>query len=1379
MTGGASPAPRAFLAGGGEMGERIRAFDWSDNPLGPPEGWPRSLKTAVRIMLTSRQPIWVGWGPSLVYLYNDPYRAIVGGKHPEALGRPLEEVWAELWPDIEPMLTKVLADDEGIYAESQLLIMERHGYREETYYTFSFSPIPGDDGRAGGIICTNTDDTRRVIGERQLALLRELGAKAADARTWESACARSVEALASNPRDLPFAALYLSEPDGSVMTLAGTAGVDGHEAVPDRIAPADGAPWPVFEAARSRQIIVREDLEGLPALPSGAWDEAPRAVAIVPIAASGDAGRPGALVVGLNPRRLLDDGYRNFLTLVAGQIAACLGAAQAYEEERRRAEELAALDEAKTAFFSNVSHEFRTPLTLMLGPVEDMLERRHTELAPATTAQLEVVHRNGLRLLKLVNTMLDFSRIEAGRMQARFEPVELGALTADLASVFRAAVERAGMTLQVSCPPLSGPVHVDRDMWEKVVLNLLSNAFKFTLEGEIAVRLEEVDGGVRLTVRDTGVGIPPEELPRVFDRFHRVVDPRGRSHEGTGIGLSLVRELVRLHGGEVGVESEVGAGTRFEVTVPFGVAHLPADQVRREATERALPGRSNPFVEEALRWLPDGDPRGGDAWARDARERAIPEARAPQETSPARVLLADDNADMREYIERLLSERFVVEAVDDGQAALEAARARRPDLVLSDVMMPKLDGFGLLRALRSDPALGSIPVILLSARAGEEARVEGMEAGADDYLIKPFTARELVARVTAHVEMARARREANREMREQQERLRIALETGRLGAFDLDLATGELTTTALFEGTFGLEGGDLDRVFEVVHPGDRERFREAMERAVRDGADYDVELRLLRPGEPSPRWVITRGRALHDAEGGATRLLGVTLDITERKQVEEALRASEQRFRTMADTAPAMLWITEPDGSCSFLSRGWYEHTGQTEAHALGFGWLDAVHPDDRARSGEIFRDANARRIPFALDYRLRSDDGIYRWAIDAGRPRFSADGAFLGFIGSVIDVHERKEAEEALREGDRRKDEFLATLAHELRNPLAPMRTALSVMDAAEGDGETTARARATLERQLVHMVRLIDDLLDVSRISRGKLQLRKERVDLVALAEEALETARPLCAQAEQTLSHALSAEPLPAFADPTRVVQILGNLLSNACKYTPRGGSVRLELTREGDEAVARVIDDGVGLTPEQRELIFDMFAQVDVDGPGGLRSGLGIGLTLVRSLVEMHDGTIEVESEGLGRGSTFTVRVPAAEPARAALEPSRPSPARGAPRQILVVDDNEDAAEMLEVLLRRRGHSVRVVHDGLEAVRAAGAYRPEVILLDIGLPAIDGYEACRRIRSEAWGRDMLVIALTGWGQAEDRRKSAEAGFDHHLVKPVDVARLEALL
>ncbi|MES1187275.1 MAG: ATP-binding protein, partial [Myxococcales bacterium] len=437
---------------------------------------------------------------------------------------------------------------------------------------------------------------------------------------------------------------------------------------------------------------------------------------------------------------------------------------------------LGELDSAKTAFFSNVSHEFRTPLTLILGPVERAVESPERALAGD---DLTAVYRNALRLLRLVNSLLDFSRIEAGNLAASFAPTDLAALTGGLAGAFQSLFDDVGLELVIDCAPLPEPVYVDRAHWEKVVMNLISNAFKFTFEGQIAVQLRWLNDKVELSVRDTGTGIPEAELPRIFERFHRVEGARGRSFEGSGIGLSLVHELVRLHGGRVEVESKLGAGTTFLVQLPTGTAHLPPERLA-QASPSALDGLapSAGQVLEAKQWM-RSEPTA--AAAASARAAATPLTPTTAAEPRARLLVADDNADMREYLGRLLSPYWNTVLVPNGRAALAEALASPPDLVLSDVMMPELDGVSLLAALRADPRTKTVPVILISARAGEEARLEGLETGADDYLIKPFAAREVITRVRTHLQMAQVRQEAYRELQQAQAQLVQSAKMASLG----------------------------------------------------------------------------------------------------------------------------------------------------------------------------------------------------------------------------------------------------------------------------------------------------------------------------------------------------------------------------------------------------------------------------------------------------------------------------------------------------------------------------------------------------------------------------------------------------------------------
>ncbi|MEV4351035.1 ATP-binding protein, partial [Actinoplanes sp. NPDC049596] len=728
-----------LFAGGGATGLLMSRLDWSATDIGPVRTWSQSMRAAVRIVLSSRYPMLLLWGPTYTQLYNDAYSALIGDKHPAALGGDVRVTLAEGWDVLEPLIADARTTGVASWVPALQLALDRSGYREEAYFSVSHAPARDDDGNTAGILTVCSEVTEQVVGERRLRLLRDLavpaGGRAADV---EQVCAQLCAVIGEHRIDVPFAAIYLR--DGAVLRRAAAVGAEGAgAALPDTVDPAEDG-WNLYAAAGGQPVDI-EDAAGRLAVTGGAWDDPVRTAVALPLPSAERSQPLGVLLAGVSPSRGLDETYRSFFELLAQQVAVAVRNAQAYQEERDRAAALAELDRVKTDFFTNVSHEFRTPLTLMMGPLADALADAGEPLGPAQRDRLEIAQRSAHRLLSLVNNLLTFSSVEAGRAEQRPRPIDLARYTAELAGVFRAAVERADLRLVVDCPPLPHAVEVDPATWEKIVTNLLSNALKFTFVGEIRVRLAADGATARLTVSDTGIGIAPEDLPRLFDRFHRVRGVRARSHEGSGIGLALVRELARLQGGDATVESTPGAGTTFTVTVPLAGA----------ATAQPLPDMSaaRAAAEEAAGWL--DVPR--------------PTPEVPAQGDGARILVADDNSDMRAYLKRLLSgERWQVELAPDGRAALEAIRRFPPDLLLTDVMMPRMDGFALVRAVRGDEATRALPVIMLSARAGDGSGVEGLEAGADDYVVKPFTAAELVARVRSALRLSRIRAAHTRQL---------------------------------------------------------------------------------------------------------------------------------------------------------------------------------------------------------------------------------------------------------------------------------------------------------------------------------------------------------------------------------------------------------------------------------------------------------------------------------------------------------------------------------------------------------------------------------------------------------------------------------------
>jgi PAS domain S-box-containing protein len=1544
------------------MGERMRALDWSKTPLGPPQGWPQSLKTIVRMMLDSRYAMWMLWGPELTFFCNDAYAPTLGIKRDWALGAQSDKVWEEIWPDIGPRIAQVLEHGRATWDEALLLFLERSGFPEETYHTFSYSPVYDDGNSIVGMLCVVTEVTERVIGERRLRLLRDLAARSVGAPTVEKACRGACEVLEKYSFSMPFAAIYVLDEGHTARRMAYTRGLPEHVA-PAVLEESESSGWLLAQliATEATQHIRGAREVGIH-VTADPWPDLIRDAFLLPLKGSGGERLAGFLFAGVSPRRALDEAYRAFFGLVAGQIASAIADAQATEAERRRAEALAEIDRAKTAFFSNVSHEFRTPLTLMLGPLAEVAADPKT---PALArARLDLAHRNSLRLLKLVNSLLDFSRIEAGRVLASYEPTDFSALTSDLSSTFRSAIERAGLRFDVQCTPLDEPAYVDREMWEKIVLNLLSNAFKYTLGGTITVRLRKQGGRAILEVIDTGVGIPAHALPHLFERFYRVEGTAGRTQEGSGIGLALVHELVRLHGGTIEVESELDRGTTFRVRVPLGTEHLPPDRIKAARMRDPTVAGAKVFVEEALRWIPShADEAAADSPAL-IESSAYPLDGRFAETAGARIILADDNADMRAYVSGLLSSSYAVEIVADGEQALEAARRELPELILSDIMMPRLDGLALLKALRADERLCGVPVILLSARAGEEARLEGLEAGADDYLVKPFSARELLARVGALLELTRMRREneerfhafvsatseviyrmspdwhemrhlhgrnfiadtvdpsrtwldrylhpddqprvmtvieeairtksifqlehrvrrvdgtlgwvfsraiplkdgkgniiewfgamgdvterkeTEQALREREEQLRLATEAAEVGLWDVDSISDKLFWPPRVKAMFGISpevSVSMADFYAGLHPADRQRTTEAFAAAVDSErrALYDVEYRTVGKEDGLTRWVAAKGRGIFDGSGKCVRVIGTAIDITARKRAEERLREEARVQELLGKISHALVGAQLDTERVVQIATD-----AATELSGAAFGAFFYNVQDQKGEWYTLFTLSGAPREAFARFPQPRNTgvfgptfrgEGVVRSSDITADSRYGHNAPYQGmpeghlpvrsylavpvktvsgqvlgglFFGhpapgvfderaerlvlaiaaqaavafdnarlhqaSQWEIEQRKHAEEALSEADRRKDEFLAMLAHELRNPLSPIMTAGELLSRTIGEDSRSRMAIEMIKRQTAQLTRLVDDLLDVSRITRGRIQLQRRPTDLASIIAQALETVEPqLRAKQHRLSTTAESYEPLYVSGDHARLLQCVANVLTNSIKYTDPGGEIRIQTRTVGDSAVIEITDTGVGIGPELLPKVFDLFVQSDrtLDRAQG---GLGIGLAVVKRLIEMHDGQVTARSPGLGGGSTFEIRLPRVVRPRASSNEA--AQIKGPPRRVLIVDDNQDAANSLAALLACHGHEAQVAFTGKQALEQIESFQPEVALLDLGLPEMDGYELAGRLRALPRLNGIRLVALTGYGQAEDGQRTQAAGFHDHLVKPVALQALERAL
>jgi len=1337
----ADPIGTSFLTGGGEMGAAMRAKDWAATPLGPAEDWPQALKTVIRIMLSSRYAMWMAWGPDLPFFCNDAYRPTLGVKHGWALGTSARKVWAEIWKDIGPRIDKVLATGEATWDEGLLLFLQRAGYPEETYHTFSYSPVADDAGQIAGMLCVVTEVTERVIGERRLALLRELSGELAGINAMARLPNALRRAFSTDISDLPFTLTYLLEDDGRRARLACATGVAADTALSPAEAVPGEAAWPgsVLQGP-SRTLPL--PAATLPA-PAG-WDAPPHAAMVLPLAAQGQDGPAGFLIAGLNPFCAVDEAYAGFLDLVAGQVAASLGNIKAYEEERKRAEALAEIDRAKTAFFSNVSHEFRTPLTLMLGPLEEML----VAAGPGDRERLEAAHRNGLRLLKLVNSLLDFSRIEAGRAQAAFVETDLGAYTAELAANFRSAMEKAGLAFRVDCPaPLA--VHVDRDMWETVVLNLLSNAFKFTFDGEVAVALRpSTDGRAAvLTVTDTGTGIAADQIAHLFERFHRVEGAPGRSFEGSGIGLALVRELVRLHGGTITADSSPGRGTCFTVTLPLGTAHLPAERLVRDAAMRPQgPGRARAYVEEALRWLPrDG---AGDEETMFAAVGAAGSASGPPGTGE-RILLADDNADMRDYISRLLrGAGYSVEAVGTGGAALAAARAVAPDLVLSDVMMPGLDGFGLLRALRADATLRRIPVLLLSARAGDEARIEGLEAGADDYLTKPFSAREMIARVASNLQLAAIRRQAETALEEEARTLEILNRIGTTIAGELDLERAVQTVT---DAATALTGAAFGAFFYNV-----------LDDA---GARYTLYTISGVPRSAFEQFPMPRNTAVF-----APTFDGVGV-VRSDDILADPRYGRNAPYRGMPDGhLPVRSYLSMPVVSRNgeVLGGLFFGHpeparfTERAERLVIGIAAQAAIAIDNarlyQAAQAEIAQrrktEAELRQAELA-QFRLNE---ILEARVAERTAELSRTNEQLR-----IEAAERERVEQALRQSQKMEaiGQLTGGVAHDFNNLLTIIIGNLETLQRQYAREHTdigrVKRAAENAFRGAQRAAALTQRLLAFSR----RQPLAPRPVDankLVATMSDLL----------RRTLGEGIAIETVLAgglwrtHADPNQLESAILNLAVNARDAMPGGGRLTIETANAyldegyaafqaevvpGQYIVIAISDTGTGMTREVVAQAFEPFFTTK-----GVGHGTGLGLSQVYGFVKQTGGHVKIYSE-VGQGTTVKIYLPrllGEVEDDEDVEGAAATTVHAVSELILVVEDDDDVRAHSVDILTEIGYRVVQAQNGATALDIID-HRDDIALLftDVGLPGgMNGRQLAEAAQARLPG--LKVLFTTGYAR-----------------------------
>ncbi|WWC90485.1 uncharacterized protein L201_005421 [Kwoniella dendrophila CBS 6074] len=1414
----------SFVDGYKSVHDLMNTTDWSKTSLGPQENWPQSLKTTVSLVLDYPHQCCLWWGKDLTLIYNEPYAKMMH-KHPHIFGMSGTVAWAEIWDALGP-LSELALSGQPITKEDDFLLFKQlphqgTGFVEE-YHSWMWVPVLQEDGTFGGLWNATISTTSKVLAQRRVATVQEMGQKTSIARTMQEFDDGVIDILSSNARDVPFAAFYHvdiptakdkrgsggstsvevtrdGEPSGIVklnVRLAGTVGIpDQHPTTPSNlnlsirtrlrstatsirhgarspslsiVSSMSGPPlstvsldeyeqeddskslqqWPIREALSSNRLVMVEDCQSLiNDFPIRVWDELPTAAVVIPIANESDDNVPSAvLILGLNLRRPFDEDYEAFI------LSSGIAAVRSYEAERQRVEELAALDRAKSLLFSNISHELRTPLTLIAGPLDDLL---HETSEGPRKENLVMARRNVRRLTRLVSTLMDVSRLEAGRLQGSFQLVNLGTMTKELADLFKSAMKQANLQYTINCDVTPRAVYVDTEHWEKVVFNIIGNAMKYTMEGFVSVRLKYTNKEAIFTVQDSGVGIPASDITLVGERFHRVQSV-SRSHEGTGIGLAFIKELIKLHGGVLSIHSQTALesvdgqhGSTFSVKIPLGAQHLPSDDVQDDQivkTTQTTYGQE--IIDEAMQWTRDRENSNSSSVDGFSEVGSIETtSRSSRSLDPSTlyfkkedtIMLVDDSNDTRRYMRSIFAPLCTVIEARDGLEALRLCEKSTPDLIISDVMMPNLDGFGLLEALKSSKELSIIPIIMLTARGGDEAKVDGLLAGADDYLGKPFNSRELVAR--AHMQLQLGKR---------------------------------------------------------------------------------------------------------------------------RKSLEEAFEQRTLELRALTDYSPVGIFRTDDVGNFTFTNNTWHELSGYPLDEPVD-RWADFIAEDSRPAMLEFWDrvlSGNDEEVWMSHDFQYTNGLWGQLKAIRMERMEDKIGSRLKGILGCVNDITERKLNEESQRlrviEADQRRKEaeeakrqqelLIDITSHEIRNPISSLMQ-ISLLDLLRYKQLVSVHEEKTsfiptkqllinIEEDLdalesIYQCGLAQERISNDVLSLGKIQLEMfdVEVDMTRETQKVMSIfqneARMKRINLSLILGEGLQILGLKTVkTDPVRLNQIVTNLLSNAIRFTATSHVRRITLKFDvsldppledacvmprqpllpkklaDDQPIYlyfAVTDTGPGMTEAELEMLFQRFSQVSLK-THTIFGGSGLGLFVCRL-----GGKIDVTSQK-GKGSTFrffitarTCQTSSSETGesrdlskKSTLVKSKKKDVfqlqNGKKPHVLIVEDNLINQTVLSRQLRHCNITCDVASNGLEALEkirkvssidAIGQQPYDCVLMDLEMPVMDGLTALDHVREEEGAGQLkrnLVIALTGNARQGQIDEAKARGMDEVVIKPY---RLDDLL
>ncbi|QRW07342.1 protein-histidine kinase [Ceratobasidium sp. AG-Ba] len=1334
------------------------------------------------------------WGPEYVLLYNDAYSQVIGHKHPYLYGQRASGGWAELWDTLGPRMKSLMAG-QALSKTDDLMFFHSLTAAKlpmETYHSWVWVPCADESGKVLGVLNYSIDTTPKVIATRRMDCLRELGSSAmrsANRTEYYQAALTTLEQYPHELNSAPFAMFYSitleppsqdsgsaqdqssigSSTDGNssprmVAVSAQRCGLLGipedHPTAPNSITfsilTKRNSPSPRFFFGPSAVDIPAQALAGTE---KRGWGEHARQALVIPIIAGSGGVEVGygmgtcklVLILGVNSRRPYDSDYEGWIDVLGSSLGQIYAGVTAREADFLRAEQLAQLDAAKTHFFSNASHELRTPLTLIAGPINDALGE---STSPRVQEQLKLATRNVNRLRKLVDTLMDFSRVEAGRLEGHFRPVNLGSITADLAALFRSTIEKSAIQFYVECDVESKQLtYVDPELWEKIIFNLVGNAFKYTLSGRITVSIKYTDGFAVFSVSDTGVGIPPQDRSKICERFHRVASV-SRSHEGTGIGLALTKELVRLHGGTLSVISQTAEdspngdhGSTFAVRIPLGRAHLPDSHVHDEQVEHVSSyfGRdwsyARTFVEEVTQWTAQSDstpqtPSEGPESLPSLQGARVDPAIYFAKTD--KILIVDDNSDMRTYMRQIFSRfctltavwnhwilaylafgpnavTFQVLTAKNGAEALEIAKAEVPNLILSDVMMPGTDGLQLIAALRSLSETSLIPVILVTAQAGVEGRVEGLLSGADDVVCKPFQSRELLARANLHTQLGKRRVELETKFNERTEELKIVTECSPVAFFRINSDREVVFANAKYYELTGQirDLGSLDwtsscsiqstYLQEAINLWERAQYE-------RKGGSINLQCN-------NGVWV--KAQVVPTSLG----IIGTLTDISAQKLYEESQLAHAQEREMLAKRR--------------------------------------AEEADERRRAQELLIDVTSHELRQPVSAILNSAQLIRSNLVDLREAMRANDGQLI----------------------DRK---LVAALEDDIESLDAVMQCGLAQERIAN---DVLSLSRIQLQVLAIHPTEfvLVDEVQNIVSIFKNETKMKNIRLAVV--------------------LGDSLSKYGVSTvFADKARFAQIVTNLCSNAIRFTdlvqgersiiitvnvspsaPAEGSPCVPPEREPSPNMltsqqmflyVSVADSGPGVHPDDVALLFKRFQQGT--NSHEVFGGSGLGLFVSRQLTTLMGGRIDVSSE-IGNGATFRIK--------ALRRPSGIKDPRHVGVHILITEDNQINQSVLNRQLTKAGCITTLASNGLEAIericslaqhgdsRLAASHNSfDVILMDLEMPVMDGLTAVQEIRrmesSGTLPRRNLVVAITGNAREGHKQSALDAGMDMVFVKPYKI-------